>query len=68
MKRASTNDKDVAARVKFFQYRVPKEFYDFEKDPDALQNLIDDLGYSDEVQKMRKGLLDFMTSIEDPLV
>ena len=32
----------VAARVKYFKYRVPFELYDYEKDPDALDNLIND--------------------------
>ena len=41
----------------YFGERPPEEFYDIEKDPDQLHNLIDDPEYSDEVARHRQ-LLD----------
>jgi N-sulfoglucosamine sulfohydrolase len=66
MKAAAQADDSVAARVKFFQYRVVEEFYDFQKDPDALHNLIDDPDYTEEINSMRKELLAWMKKTGDP--
>ena len=66
MKAGAETSESVAARVKLFQYRVLEEFYDFEKDPDALRNLIDDPSYKKDIQNMRKLLLDWMKKTGDP--
>jgi N-sulfoglucosamine sulfohydrolase len=65
MKAAAQADDSIAARVKFFQYRVVEEFYDFQKDPDALHNLIDDPDYTEEINSMRKELLAWMKKTGD---
>ena len=67
MVRAAEKDPEIAARVKFFQYRVPEELYDFEKDPNALNNLIGNPIYTEEVKKMRRELYAVMESTGDPL-
>jgi len=66
-KAASTNPK-IAARVKLFEYRVPEEFYDLKKDPGALNNLIDDPDYQNEIQEMRRVLENRMKTTNDPLL
>ncbi len=66
MQAAAPSDPDVAARVKLFQYRVLEEFYDFENDPDAKHNLIDEPGYKKEIDTMRAELLGWMKRTEDP--
>jgi N-sulfoglucosamine sulfohydrolase len=53
--------------VKLFQYRVPEELYDFERDPDALVNLIDDERYAGVVTEMRIGMARIMSETNDPL-
>ena len=68
MKRAAETDERIAARVKFFLYRVPEEFYDYEKDPCALNNLIDDPEYRDRIVAFRARLLKMMESTSDPLL
>ena len=68
MQAAARTDADIAARVKLFQYRVLEEFYDFEKDPDALHNLIDDPRYRSEVERLRNELLRWMERTGDPAV
>ena len=54
MKEAEANDPELAARNHLFSYRVLEEFYDFENDPNALNNLIDDPNYADEIQRLEK--------------
>ncbi len=61
MTKAAASNKAVAERVNFFFKRVPEEFYDFEQDPDALHNLIDDPKYKDEIGNMRQALEQWMS-------
>ncbi len=66
MKAAAQADDSVAARVRLFQYRVVEEFYDFQKDPDALHNLIDEPDYKEEINTLRNELLGWMKKTGDP--
>ena len=66
MQAAAKTDPKIAARVRLFQYRVVEEFYDFANDPDALRNLNNDSKYKKELDKMRKELLNWMKSTNDP--
>ena len=54
--------------VQHFLYRVPEEFYDYENDPCALKNLIDQARHTEGIGKLRRQMLEIMRSIEDPLV
>lgn len=67
MQEAAKNDPAIAARVRLFLYRVPEEFYDIEKDPNALKNLIDDPAVKDPLARLRAELSRQMTSTGDPL-
>ena len=68
MKEAAEKNEIIAARVKFFQFRVPEEFYDYEKDPNALNNLISDPQYRAEIDKLRQKMLEIMKATNDPLM
>ena len=63
---AAQTNPAVAARVKHFQYRVPFEFYDYEKDPDALNNLINDPASKELIQSYRSKLAESMRATDDP--
>jgi len=63
---ASKSDPDIAARLKHYLYRVPEEFYDYEKDPDALHNLIDDPAMQGRIRAFRAKLLDHLERTADP--
>lgn len=65
MNAAAATDPDIAARVELFLYRVPEEFYDFEADPDALNNLIDDPGHQAKIDSMRRRLMTWMAQTND---
>lgn len=66
MQRAAKTDTKIAARVKMFQYRVPEEFYDFEKDPDGLNNLIDCTVYKTQIDKLTSVLQGHLDETSDP--
>ncbi len=66
MQTAARTDSAVADRVKLFQYRVLEEFYDFQNDPDALHNLVDDPKYQEEINTLRVELLAWMNRTGDP--
>lgn len=67
MDEAAKSNKEIAARVDLYKYRVPEELYDFKNDPDGLVNLIDEPGLKEEIQRL-KGLLDReMRKSKDPL-
>jgi len=65
MKEAGKSNPEIAARVSLFEYRVPEEFYDFKKDPGALNNLISDPQYQDEIERMRRVLEEHMMQTND---
>lgn len=68
MLEAAKNNEDIATRINMFSYRVVEEFYDFEKDPDALCNLIDDPKYALLIQKYREKLEKNMRITKDPVL
>jgi len=65
MRKAAEADLDLAKRVDLFLYRVPEEFYDFENDPDALYNLIDDPKYASEIESLQRQMADWMVRTKD---
>jgi N-sulfoglucosamine sulfohydrolase len=66
MKRAGMDDPAIAARVKLFQFRVKEELYDFEKDPNSLNNLADDPHFAKVLARMRGEMLEVLERIGDP--
>jgi len=66
MAAAAGSDPALAARVKHYLYRTPFEFYDYENDPDALNNLIDDPKLQDLIAEYRARLTERMRSSGDP--
>lgn len=66
MQAAATSDAKIAARVRMFQYRAAEEFYDYQTDPCALKNLVDDPRYRDQLARLRQAMLAQMRKTEDP--
>ncbi|MEQ6120931.1 sulfatase [Reichenbachiella sp. MALMAid0571] len=65
MQEAAKTDSAIAQRVDLFSHRVLEEFYDLEKDPDALINLIEDEDYQAEIEIYRNRLKKWMQETED---
>ncbi len=68
MNESAKTDEYIAGRVKMFRYRVLEEFYDMEKDPDCLVNLIDDDKYKKPLDKLRGQLSAWMKRTGDPVL
>ncbi len=66
MTEAAESDPDIARRVELYKYRVPEEFYNWEEDPDGLNNLADDPAYANEIEKFRSKMLEMMQRYDDP--
>ena len=62
---AAEEDPVLAKRAKHYLYRCTLEFYDYEKDPDALNNLIDDSGHQEIIQTHLEKLLQLMEETGD---
>lgn len=54
--------------VTFFRHRVLEEFYDVQKDPDGINNLINDPAYKDEIEQYRNNLKQWMKEKNDPVL
>ena len=66
MVNAADTDPEIAKRVELYRHRVREEFYDLNKDPDALKNLIDDPTYSNKINEFRVRMLQAMNQYKDP--
>ena len=66
MKRLAPENPALAARLELFEHRVREEFYDYDNDPDALHNLIDDPKFANEVRQHRQLMEQFMSRTSDP--
>ncbi len=66
MQKAALNDKKIEFRVRLFAYRTPEEFYHLKQDPDALENLIQNPRFLDEIDIFRKMLEKHMEETGDP--
>lgn len=65
MQKVAETDPVIAKRLELFQHGVVEEFYDYQKDPDALVNLIDDPQYADEVKQHREIMFKMMEQTGD---
>ena len=65
MVKAAGTDSAIAKRVKLYRYRVPEEFYDLKKDPDGLNNLIDNPAYFEKIEQFRELMLKQMIKYND---
>ncbi|HON68969.1 MAG TPA: sulfatase [Phycisphaerae bacterium] len=66
MQAAASSDPKVAERTRHFLFRVKEEFYDYQADPAALRNLIDDPKHAADIARFRAEMLRIMRSIDDP--
>ena len=68
MNEAAKTDPKVAARVETFRVRVPEEFYDLAKDPNCLNNLINNPEYKPQIEQLQKQLEKWMINTNDPIL
>lgn len=63
---AAETDPEIAARVQLYKYRVPEELYNWQEDPDGLNNLAEDPAYADTLATFRSKMLEMMQRYDDP--
>jgi N-sulfoglucosamine sulfohydrolase len=68
MNAAAKTDEQIAKRIHLFRYRVPEEFYDLEKDPNCLVNLIDSPEHKQQIEAMQQKLDAWMVETSDPML
>ena len=66
MQKLAEKDEAIAARLRHFDHRTVEELYDYENDPDALHNLIDDPQHAAEADRLRTILEAWMVKTGDP--
>ncbi len=64
---AAKTDAEMATRVQHYLYRSAEEFYDYEQDPGAHRNLVDQEDQAERVAGYRKALLKHLRDTGDPL-
>ena len=67
MQAGALEDSLLKERLKLYEFRVPEELYDFEADPDALVNLIDNPEYADVKIRLKELLAKNMEETKDHL-
>jgi N-sulfoglucosamine sulfohydrolase len=65
---AEEGDKYNQKRSDLFTFRVPEEFFDYEKDPDALIDLIKNPEYKKLISQYRKKAIELMQKSNDPIL
>ena len=68
MQALAKTDPKVAARLKFFDYRVPEELYNYSSDSDALENLVARPEFRAERDRLTKQLEAWMVQTKDPML
>jgi N-sulfoglucosamine sulfohydrolase len=68
MEEAAKGDPAIAARVELFRHRVPEEFFDLEKDPNCLNNLMGNPEYAGQIAGLQAKLVAQMEKTEDPML
>jgi N-sulfoglucosamine sulfohydrolase len=67
MLNASKTNKKIAARVNHFRQRPLEEFYDLRNDPNCRNNLVNNVAYTGQMDKMKLQLQQWMQKTKDPL-
>lgn len=65
MRNLSSTNPEIGKRFEFWIHRTTEELYDYENDPNALNNLIDDPKYKDVLNALRAELLQHMEKTND---
>ncbi|QDU62341.1 Arylsulfatase [Planctomycetes bacterium Pan216] len=68
MHSAASDDPKIAERVDLFLHRVPEEFYDYQNDPDARKNLIEDPAYAKQLAAYRERMREYLAETDDPVL
>jgi N-sulfoglucosamine sulfohydrolase len=68
MEKLAEDNAEMAERLELFTHRVPEELYDYENDPAARVNLINDPDYAAVLEQLRREMRRVMVESNDPLL
>ncbi len=68
MEELAKNNVQLASRLDLLDHRVLEEFYDVQKDPDCLVNLIADPTYQHDIEQFRATLEKWLREMQDPML
>ena len=68
MVKLAPGNKLLAQRLEIYKHRVAEEFFDVEKDPDCLVNLIHSPRHKQVIEQQRQRLLAWMEETGDPML
>lgn len=68
MEEAAKTDEAIAGRVEFYLNRVKEELYNYQKDPQALNNLAGEPEYRSLLKEMRVRMQEYMKQSRDELL
>lgn len=68
MQKLAPDNPEIAARLKHFRHNTPEEFYDYENDPDAKNNLINDSRFAKAITEHRAIMKRYMQQSNDPML
>ncbi len=68
MQEAAESDPFIRQRVEFYKYRCTEELYDYQNDPNALNNLAGDPAFADVLSDLRDRMLSYMKESHDTLI
>jgi N-sulfoglucosamine sulfohydrolase len=68
MVKLAPDNKLLAERLEIYKHRVAEEFFDVEKDPDCLVNLIHSPRHKQVIEEQRQRLLAWMEETGDPML
>ncbi len=68
MAKLARTDPVIAARHDLYQHRVVEEFFDIQRDPDCLHNLIHSSAHQSTLSEIRQQLESWMIETKDPML
>ncbi|MBF0196716.1 MAG: sulfatase [Planctomycetes bacterium] len=68
MMKVAKKNPDIAKRIQHIKHRTPEELFDCNKDPDELNNLVNNPEYKEKLESMRQKLLHWMKKTKDPIL
>lgn len=68
MRERAEENEAIAKRLDLYEHGAYEQFYDYEHDPDALVNLIDDPKFQSLIDEHREAMRNLMVQSNDPLL
>ena len=65
---AKAGDKQMVARAELFEHSTPEQFFDVQKDPDGMNNLMESKEHAALIEKHKAAMIRYMETYRDPML